>query len=131
MKPLARPVILIVDDFADALEMYEEYLQFEGYDVAIARNGYEAISVAKTNRPALIFMDVRMPGMTGAEALKMLRTEPSLCDVPVIAFTAHALDDEKQKALRDGFNEVIAKPCLPNDLRLAIDRLLAAKGHRP
>jgi two-component system cell cycle response regulator DivK len=129
MRPLDRPVILIVDDFADALEMYQEYLTFEGYEIAVARGGREAFRIAKANRPALILMDLRMPGMTGGEALKMFRSDPCLCDVPVVAFTAHALEDEKQRALLDGFDEVISKPCLPNDLRAAIDRLLADAAH--
>jgi len=129
MTSAARPLILIVDDFTDALEMYQEYLTFEGYEIAIARSGHEAFGIAKEKRPALILMDLRMPGMTGGEALKMLRTDPCLCGVPVVAFTAHALEDEKQRALLDGFDEVIAKPCLPNDLRAAIDRLLSDAAH--
>jgi CheY-like chemotaxis protein len=130
MPPIDRPVILLVDDFSDALEMYQEYLEFEGYNVAIARSGQEALDVARATRPTLIFMDLRMPRMTGAEALQALRSDPDLCNVPVVAFTAHALADEKRTALLDGFDEVIAKPCLPNELRTAVDRLLAVERQR-
>jgi two-component system cell cycle response regulator DivK len=130
--PLARegsdvgcPIILLVDDFNDALEMYREYLAFNGYRVVTARSGQEALDVAKANLPTLIFMDLRMPHMSGTEALHLLRSDPTFRTVPIIAFTAHALEDERLKALRDGFDEVISKPCLPDDLAAAIERLLA------
>jgi CheY-like chemotaxis protein len=121
---VVQPIILLVDDFEDALEMYAEYLTFKGYRVHKAGNGRAAIEAATADKPALIFMDLRMPLMTGAEALHRLRADPTLSDVPVIALTAHALEDERQKALLDGFDEVIPKPCLPDELVAAIERLL-------
>ena len=69
-------------------------------------------------------MDLRMPDMTGAETLHLLRTNAELHEVPVIALTAHAFVDERNSALLEGFDEVIAKPCLPQDLATAIERLL-------
>ena len=118
------PCILLVDDFDDALEMYAEYLRFKGYRIATARSGPEALSAARTEKPALILMDIRMPGMNGTEALRALRADPETIQIPVVAFTAHALEDERHDAILNGFDEVIAKPCLPNDLAAAIDRLL-------
>jgi two-component system, cell cycle response regulator DivK len=122
---VASPLILLVDDFDEALDMYREYLEFRGYRVATARSGQQAIDVAATERPALIFMDLRMPRMSGTEALHLLRNDPTFSAVPIIAFTAHALEDERRHALRDGFDEVISKPCLPEDLVAAVDRILA------
>ena len=119
-----KPLILLVDDFEDALEMYAEYLTFRGYRVRMARSGALAIEAAKVETPALIFMDLRMPSMTGTEALHLLRTDTAFAHVPVIALTAHALADEHRAAMRDGFDEVIAKPCLPDELAAAIERLL-------
>jgi CheY-like chemotaxis protein len=116
--------VLIVDDFGDALDMYQEYLSFKGYQVLVARSGADAISLARSHRPALIFMDLRMPSMTGTEAMHELRADPAFANVPIIAFTAHALEDERLSALASGFDEVIAKPCNPDDLISAIERLL-------
>jgi two-component system, cell cycle response regulator DivK len=121
---LASPLILLVDDFHDALDMYREYLEFNGYRVVTARSGQQALEAAGAERPALIFMDLRMPHMSGTEALHLLRSDPAFSAVPIIAFTAHALEDERRIALRDGFDEVISKPCLPDELMTAIERIL-------
>jgi two-component system cell cycle response regulator DivK len=119
-----RPVILLVDDFTDALDMYEEYLTFHGYNVVTADNGARAVALARTSPPSLVFMDLRMPNMTGDQALRHLRADPSMSSVPVVAFTAHALEEERVAALAAGFDEVLPKPCLPNDLLAAVERLL-------
>jgi two-component system, cell cycle response regulator DivK len=121
------PLVLIVDDFDDALDIYEQYLTFKGYRVVTARSGAEAIDLARTLRPSLIFMDLRMAAMTGTEAMHVLRQDVAFSSVPIVAFTAHALDEEKVIALAAGFDEVIPKPCLPDDLMAAVDRLLAAR----
>ena len=67
------PLILIVDDFVDALDIYQQYLTFKGYRVVTARSGREAIDVARTRMPAVILMDLSMAVMTGTEAMRILR----------------------------------------------------------
>lgn len=119
-----QALVLIVDDFHDALEMYAEYLQFRGYRVIAATSGNAAIEAATREMPALIFMDLRMPVMDGVEVLHRLRADPAFSAVPIVALTAHALEDERTAALLNGFDEVISKPCLPDQLAAAIDRLL-------
>lgn len=106
--------------------MYQEYLTFRGYRVIVARNGQEAIAQAQAHRPDLIMMDIRMPVMTGDDAVRVLRSDPSLAGIPIIALTAHALEDERLRALAAGFDELIAKPCLPDQLALAVERILGA-----
>jgi len=69
-----------------------------------------------------------MPGMTGGEALHLIRTDPEMATVPIIALTAHAMVDERRDAMLDGFTDVIAKPCLPDELAAAIERHLAREG---
>jgi CheY-like chemotaxis protein len=118
--------ILLVDDFEDGLDLYREYLTYRGYRVVVARNGEEAIAQARAHRPELIMMDIRMPVMTGADAMRILRSDPSLWRIPIIALTAHAMEDERVDALAAGFDELIAKPCLPDQLVLAVERILAA-----
>ncbi len=122
-------VVLLVDDYPDALEMYEEYLTFRGYRVVTAASGAAAIELARDVRPALILMDLQMGGMTGTEAMKILRADASFAKVPIVALTAHALDGDRRAALTAGFDDVLAKPCLPEDLAAAVERLLAgARG---
>ena len=118
------PLILLVDDFPDVLEMYREYLLYRGYRVATATNGREAIDVAAGECPNLILMDIQMPLMNGIEAMHILRAEEEYIHVPIVAFTAHAMDEERVLLRRQGFDEVIPKPCLPDDLAIAIERLL-------
>jgi two-component system, cell cycle response regulator DivK len=118
------PQILIVDDFEDALDIYGQYLTFNGFRVLTARSGAEGVALAREHRPAVIFMDVRMALMTGTEAMQILRTDPEFSATPIVALTAHALEDERDAAMAAGFDEVISKPCLPDDLLTAVHRLI-------
>lgn len=122
--------ILLVDDFNDGLDMYQEYLTYRGYQVVVARNGEEAIVQARIHRPDVILLDIRMPGMTGTEAMRVLRSDPSFQRIPIVALTAHALDGERIAALAAGFDELIPKPCLPDQLVLAVERILATNNRR-
>lgn len=112
----ARPLILLVDDFEDALVIYGQYLDHCGYRVVVARNGAEAVSAAQIHRPELILLDLRMPVMSGTDALRVIRADSALAGIPVVALTAHALEDERKEALAAGFDYVISKPCLPDQL---------------
>ena len=123
MAPSQRS-ILLVDDFNDGLDMYAEYLSFHGYRLALARDGEEAVRLARSEHPAVILMDLQMPVMSGVEALRILRSDEAFSETTIVAFTAHALDAERADAIRAGFDEVISKPCLPEDLMAAIERLL-------
>jgi CheY-like chemotaxis protein len=119
--------ILLVDDFNDGLDMYQQYLTYRGYRVIVARTGEEAIAEARAHRPEVILLDIRMPGMTGTDAMRILRSDPSFDRVPIVALTAHALDRERTAALAAGFDDLIPKPCLPDQLALALERILAAR----
>jgi two-component system cell cycle response regulator DivK len=119
--------ILLVDDFEDGLEMYHEYLTYRGYQVVVARNGEEAILQARKHRPDVILLDIRMAVMTGTAVMRVLRADPSFERTPIIALTAHALDGERVAALAAGFDELIPKPCLPDQLVLAFERVRATR----
>jgi two-component system cell cycle response regulator DivK len=122
--------ILLVDDFEDGLDMYAEYLTYRGYQVIAARNGEEAIRKARRYRPDVILLDIRMPGMTGTDVMRVLRTDPSFAHVPIVALTAHALDKERVAALDAGFDDLIPKPCIPDQLVLSVERILAEARSR-
>jgi len=122
----ASPLILLVDDYRDGREMYAEYLVFRGYRVATACSGAQAVALASgPDRPAVVLMDLEMHDMSGADALRILRANPALTRVPILALTARAMNAEREAAIRDGFDDVIPKPCLPDELIAIIDRYLA------
>ena len=121
-------MILLADDFEDARDIYGSYLTLHGYDVVLAVNGRETIVQASARRPDMILLDLRMPGIGGIEALRQLRADATLDRVPIIAFTAHALEDERINALQDGFDDVLSKPCLPDELVAFIVRTLRQSG---
>jgi len=119
-------LILLVDDFADAREMYAEYLAFRGYRVVTAASGACALKAASEERPAIILMDLEMRQMSGREAMRSLKADPRFAGVPIVAFTAHTLEAERSQALYDGFDAVIPKPCLPDELVTLIQPFLAS-----
>ena len=95
-----------------------------GYRVALARNGEESVAMAKALGPDLILLDLRMPTMSGTEALRVLRKDARFATTPILALTAHALDNERIQALADGFDQVVSKPCLPDQLVKIVERYL-------
>jgi two-component system cell cycle response regulator DivK len=117
-------LILLVEDFADAREMYCEYLTFSGFRVETASDGYEAVEKARTLLPDLILMDLSLPGMNGWEATRILKSDPATRHLTIVALSAHALSVTEIRlggAACDGF---IAKPCLPPDLVTQISGFL-------
>lgn len=120
------PLILVVDDYQDAREMYAEYLQFSGFRVAEARNGNEAVSQAFELKPDLILMDLSMPGMDGWEATRVLKADDRTRHIPVVALTGHALAGALEGAKKAGCDSFVTKPCLPDDLVVEVRRMLDA-----
>ena len=118
------PLILVVDDYQDAREMYAEYLQFSGFRVAEARNGNEAVAQAFSLRPDLILMDLSLPGMDGWEATRVLKSDDRTKHIPVVALTGHALAGASEGARKAGCDSFVTKPCLPDDLVVEVRRML-------
>jgi CheY-like chemotaxis protein len=83
-------------------------------------------ATAREVRPAVVFLDVRMPGMNGVEVMQELKRDPRLTDIPIVALTGHALQKERDAFLAKGFDAVISKPCLSEDVVLLIETLLPA-----
>jgi two-component system, cell cycle response regulator DivK len=118
------PLILVVDDYQDAREMYAEYLQFSGFRVAEARNGNEAVEQAFALKPDLILMDLSLPGMDGWEATRRLKADATTKHIPIVALTGHALAGASEGAKRAGCDSFVTKPCLPDDLVVEVRRML-------
>ena len=126
MSTDTAPLILVVDDYQDAREMYAEYLQFSGFRVAEARNGNEALEQAFALRPDLILMDLSLPGMDGWEATRVLKADDRTKNIPVVALTGHALAGASEGAKKAGCDSFVTKPCLPDDLVVEVRRMLSA-----
>lgn len=118
------PLVLVVDDFSDAREMYGEYLRFCGYRVAEAQNGIEAIDQAMKLKPDVILMDLSMPIVDGWEATRRLKADHRTKDIPVVALTGHAMSGHSESAKGAGCDVVVTKPCLPQDLVKQIRRVV-------
>jgi two-component system, cell cycle response regulator DivK len=114
--PGLAPLILLVEDFEDAREMYSDYLAFSGFRVATATNGQEALDQARTLNPDLILMDLSLPGIDGWEATRILKADPATRHLSIVALSAHALAADGEGARAAGCDGFIAKPCLPPDL---------------
>jgi CheY-like chemotaxis protein len=121
---VAKPRVLIVDDYRDGREMLAEYLKFLTFPVAEAGDGQAAIDLAASWRPDIILMDLQMPGMDGWEVTRRLKADPETAGMLVVALTAHALKREVQAALDAGCDAVVPKP-------YALTRLADALARAP
>ena len=125
-----RSLVLVVDDYTDAREMCCEILQYGGYEAVGAKDGLEAIEMAQSRLPALILMDLSIPGIDGWEATRRLKADVRTRDIPIIALTGHALHGHSEGAKKAGCDEFLTKPCLPDDLLAAVNRMLGAGAKR-
>lgn len=129
MSEQNQPLILVVDDYQDAREMYAEYLQFSGFRVAEAKNGNEAVEQAFALKPDLILMDLSLPGMDGWEATRRLKADDRTKQIPIVALTGHALAGASEGAKKAGCDSFVTKPCLPDDLVVEVRRMLGTARH--
>ena len=104
------PVILVVEDNERNLKLLRDVLEYAGYDVRVARTGEDAITLAVKEPPDLVLMDLQLPGIDGMEALRRLRDSPRTVDIPVVAVTAQAMKQDRERALDAGFNGYVEKP---------------------
>ena len=118
------PLILVVEDYDDAREMYVEYLTFTGFRVESATNGLEAIEMTQRLKPDLVLMDLALPKLDGWEATRRLKSDPATARIPVIALTGHALAGHAERAREAGCDSFITKPCVPDELVAEISRVL-------
>jgi CheY-like chemotaxis protein len=121
----SQPLVLVVEDYQDAREMYAAYLTFSGYRVAEATNGLEAIEKTLELMPDIILMDLALPRMDGWEATKRLKSDERTKHIPIVALTGHALAGHAEGARQAGCDAFVTKPCLPDALVAEIRRMLS------
>ena len=117
--------ILVAENEATNRHLMEQILRFAGYDTLTAEHGQQALDILQTNHADLILVDISMPVLDGYHTLKLLREQPGYATTPVIAVTAHATLEDRQRALRSGFTEYLTKPFRPRDLLRLVEQLLA------
>jgi len=128
--PSEGPLVLVVEDYQDAREMYSAYLQFSGYRVAEATNGLEAIEQTLALMPDIILMDLALPKVDGWEATKRLKSDERTKHIPIVALTGHALEGFAEGAREAGCDSFVTKPCLPDALVAEVKRMLEAAGSK-
>lgn len=104
------PKVLLVEDNEMNRDMLSRRLQRKGYDVLLAVDGEEGVRTALAELPDLILMDMSLPVIDGWEATKRLKAEAETSNIPVIALTAHAMSDDRQRALDAGCDDYDTKP---------------------
>jgi CheY-like chemotaxis protein len=120
--------ILVVEDNDLNLRLVRDVLQHAGFVVLEARTGEQGVEIAQDGPPDLILMDLGLPGIDGTEALRELRSSPVTASVPVVAVTAYAMEEDRQRTLAAGFDGYLTKPldvlALPGQVRgyLAMER---------
>lgn len=105
--------LLLVEDNEDNRIIYCTVLRHLGYIVLEAQDGVQAVELARSAQPDLILMDISIPRMDGWEATRLLRSDPRTSAIPIIALTAHALADDRERASKVGFTSYLAKPVEP------------------
>jgi two-component system cell cycle response regulator DivK len=118
--------ILVVEDNPLNLKLVRDVLQFAGYDVVEAQSGEEGLLVAEADPPDLVLMDLQLPGIDGTETLRRLRQGSLGRDVPVVAVTAFAMREDRERANLAGFDGYVEKPIsvrdLPDQIEAFLDR---------
>jgi CheY-like chemotaxis protein len=102
--------ILLVEDNEMNRDMLSRRLRKRGYEVVVAVDGEQGVALAESERPALILMDMSLPGLDGWEATRQLKSAPATRQIPVIALTAHAMSGDRERALAAGCDDFDTKP---------------------
>lgn len=127
MSESDAPRVLIVDDYPDAIEVWELYLTSEGFDVLTAADGHAALETATAANPDLVVMDLELPGLSGYDVARRLRAADATRNIPLIAATGCSHEAQLAEARAVGFDTILVKPCDPGELVLEIRRLIAAR----
>ena len=119
--------VLIVEDNPLNLKLVRDVLLNAGFGVIEARTGEEGVARAQDSQPDVILMDLQLPGINGTQALRLIRNNPSGVDVPVVALTAFAMVEDRDRALLDGFDGYLSKPISVRDLPQQVASFLHGK----
>ena len=120
--------LLLVEDNEASRDALARRLQRRGYNVLLAVDGHEAVSIGRTARPDLILMDLGLPGIDGWDATAHLKMDPQTAHIPIIVLTAHAMPNDRHQALAAGGDDFDTKPVQFERLLAKIETLLIARS---
>lgn len=123
---MANELILIIEDNAKNRKLCRDVLQVKGYQTIESESAEEGIELAEEKSPALILMDIQLPGMDGITAMKQLKGDPKTQRIPIVAITASAMTNNRQAMLAEGFDGYQTKPITLKDFLGEVERVLAA-----
>jgi len=121
---MANELILIVEDNPKNLKLVRDTLQVTGYQTIEAETGEEGLRLAHERHPALILMDIQLPGINGVEALRQLRADPMTSAIPVIAVTASVMTQDRTRIMAAGFDGFHGKPISVRQLLTTLRAIL-------
>ena len=121
---MANELILIIEDNEKNRKLVRDVLQVKGYKTIESETAEEGLKLALEKSPALVLMDIQLPGMDGITALKQLRANPQTKSIPVIAITASAMTNNRQAMLAEGFDGYQSKPISLKDFLGELERVL-------
>lgn len=121
--------ILVVEDNELNLKLVRDVLSHAGYDVLEARSGEQGVALATACPPDLILMDLQLPGIDGTETLRQLRASPLTEEVPIVAVTAFAMREDRERAVRCGFDGYVEKPFSTRELPAQVQEFLSVGRH--
>jgi two-component system cell cycle response regulator DivK len=125
---MANELILIVEDNEKNRKLARDVLEVKGYRTIESENAEEGLKLAAEKLPALILMDIQLPGMDGITAMKQLKADPSTKAIPIIAITASAMTNNRQAMLAEGFDGYQTKPISLKDFLGEVQRFLPPTG---
>ena len=119
--------ILVVEDNPKNLKLVRDVLQFSGYEVIEATSGEDGVRLAAQEQPDLILMDLQLPGIDGTEALRQIRANDACGAVPVVAVTAFAMNEDRDRAYAAGFDGYLQKPISVRGLQKQVHDFLTTR----
>ncbi|MEJ7795005.1 MAG: response regulator [Nocardioides sp.] len=120
--------ILVADDDVDIRELVEFKLSTMGHDIVAVGDGAAAVEACRAQKPDLAVLDVMMPGVSGLDAIREIRADPALADLPIILLTARAQESDVETGFGSGADDYITKPFSPRELASRVQALLSRSG---
>ncbi len=121
MKPTA---VVVIEDDERSRKLLRDVLDAHGYDTNVTDNAEEGVRLVRELRPALVLMDIRLPGMDGFGAMELLRQDPLTREIPVVAVTASAMPQDRDRIMAGGFRAYVSKPVRIRQLLSLIRQLV-------
>ena len=125
---MANELILIIEDNQKNRKLARDVLQVKGYRTIESETAEQGLELARNQSPALILMDILLPGMDGITAMKQLKADPNTQNIPIIAITASAMTNNRTAMLAEGFDGYQTKPITLKDFLGEIERVLTLSG---